>query len=169
MLPPGPWGLFDQVRQVDPWNREAFHRMLRFWLARGESGPAASFLATYLPGAPDGSALHALPLYLYVDRYRRAERKDVVQLQWTDEETVRATVLGAFSHWRAALGQEVRWPVADESHLAHALWASRQRQQAAEVFAAMAPFISMQPWQSLADRPGDLLRKAMAQSYAVVG
>ncbi len=57
----------------------------------------------------------------------------------------------------------------DESHLAHALWASRQRPEAAEVFSAMAPFISLQPWQSLADRPGDLLRQAMAQSYAVAG
>ncbi|MFJ7280583.1 hypothetical protein [Kitasatospora sp. NPDC098663] len=169
MLPPGPWALFDQVRRIDPWGREAFHRMLRFWLALGESGPATEFLATYLPSAPEGSALHALPLYLYVDRYRRAKRKDAAQLQWTDEETVRATVLSAFSHWQAALGRGVRWPVADESHLAHALWASRQHQQAAEVFSAMAPFISMQPWQSLAHQPGDLLRQAMTQSYAVAG
>ncbi|WP_051740774.1 MULTISPECIES: hypothetical protein [unclassified Kitasatospora] len=167
MLPPGPWGLFDQARRTDPWGREAFHRMLRFWLARNEVGPATEFLATYLPSAPDGSALHALPLYLYVDRYRRAERKEAIQLQWTDDETVRGTVLRAFGHWRAALGRGSRWPVADESHLAHALWASRQRREAAEVFSAMAPFISLQPWQSLADRPGDLLWQAMAQSYAV--
>ncbi len=169
MLPPGPWGLFDQARRTDPWGREAFHRMLRFWLARNEVGPATEFLATYLPSAPGGSALHALPLYLYVDRFRRAERKEAIQLQWTDDETVRDTVLRAFGHWRAALAQGVRWPVVDESHLAHALWASRQRPQAAEVFSEMDPFISLQPWQSLADRPGDLLRQAMNQSYAVAG
>ncbi|MFJ1707167.1 hypothetical protein [Kitasatospora sp. NPDC088346] len=170
MLPPGPWALLDQALMADPWNREAFHRMLRFWMARGESGPAIEFLATYLPSAPGGSALHALPLYLYVDRYRRAERKEAVQMQWTDDETVRNTVLRAFGHWQAALAQGVRWPVVDESHLAHALWASRQRPQAAEVFAAMSPFISAQPWQSMAaDRPGDLLRQAMNQSYAVAG
>ncbi|MCX4758684.1 hypothetical protein [Kitasatospora purpeofusca] len=170
MLPPGPWGLFDQARRTDPWGREAFHRMLRFWLACGESGPATDFLAAYKAIWPEGSALHALPLYLYVDRYRRAERKEAVQLQWTNDETVRDTVLRAFGHWRAALGQGSRWPVADESHLAHALWASRQRREAAEVFSAMAPFISLQPWQSLAaDRPGELLRQAMVQSYAVTG
>ncbi|MFI9327950.1 hypothetical protein ACIGZJ_10450 [Kitasatospora sp. NPDC052868] len=169
MLPPGPWGLFDQARRTDPWGREAFHRMLRFWLARNEVGPATEFLATYLPSAPGGSALHALPLYLYVDRYRRAERKEAVQLQWTDDETVRDTVLRAFGNWRAALARGVRWPVVDESHLAHALWASRQRREAAEVFSEMDPFISLQPWQSLADRPGDLLRQAMNQSYAVAG
>ncbi|MEV6976948.1 hypothetical protein [Kitasatospora sp. NPDC093806] len=168
MLPPGPWGLFDQARRVDPWGREAFHRLLRFWLSRGESGPAAGFLATYLPGAPEGSALHALPLYLYVDRYRRARRKDAVQLQWTDDQTVRATVLRAFEHWRAALGRD-RWPVGDEGHLAHALWAARQRREAAEVLTAMAPFVSAQPWQSLSERPYDLLRQVTAQSYAATG
>ncbi len=170
MLPPGPWALFDQARRIDPWGREAFHRMLRFWLARGESGPATEFLAAYQPSAPEGSALHALPLYLYVDRYRRAERKDAVQLQWTDEQSVRDTVSAAFSHWRAALAQGARWPVADESHLAHALWASRQRRQAAEVFTAMNPFISAQPWQTMSpQRPGELLHQATAQSYAVAG
>ncbi|MFB7908374.1 hypothetical protein ACFC1T_18250 [Kitasatospora sp. NPDC056076] len=170
MLPPGPWGMFDQARRIDPWGREAFHRMLRVWLARGEIGPATEFLAAYQPSAPEGSALHALPLYLYVDRYRRAKRKEAVQLQWTDDQAVRDTVLNAFSHWQTALAQGVRWPVSDESHLAHALWASRHRPQAAEVFAAMSPFISAQPWQILApDRPGNLLREATAQSYAVAG
>ncbi|WP_405361806.1 hypothetical protein OG535_28790 [Kitasatospora sp. NBC_00085] len=166
MLPPGPWGLLDQARRTDPWNREAFHRMLRFWLARGEGGAATSFLATYLPGAPTGSPLHALPLHLYVERYHRAERKEAVQLQWTDEETVRATVLRAYEHWQAAPGEKGRWPVVDENHLAHALWATRQRQQAAEVFAALTPFVSSQPWVSLTDRPNELLRQAMVQSFA---
>ncbi|MFB8201925.1 hypothetical protein [Kitasatospora purpeofusca] len=169
MLLPGPWALFEQARRTDLWGREAFHRMLRVWLARGESGPATEFLATYLPSAPQGSPLHALPLYLYVERYRRAQRKEAVQLQWTDDETVRTSVLRAFEHWRAACGQSSRWPVVDESHLAHALWATRQRQRAAEVFAAMQPFISAQPWQSLSDQPNDLLRQATAQSYAVAG
>ncbi|ROR46488.1 hypothetical protein [Kitasatospora cineracea] len=170
MLPPGPWGLFGQARRVDPWGREAFHRMLRFWAARGESGPAAEFLAAHLPGAPEGSALHALPLYLYVDRYRRAKRKDAVLLQWTNEEKVRATVLTAFSHWQFALERGARWPVGDESHLAHALWASRRPREAAEVFTGMSPFVASEPWVTMSpDRPGDLLRQALAQSYAVAG
>ncbi|MEV4558384.1 hypothetical protein AB0K51_15530 [Kitasatospora sp. NPDC049285] len=169
MLPPGPWALFEQARRTDLWGREAFHRMLRFWLSRGENGPATEFVAAYLPSAPGGSALHALPLYLYVDRYRRAERKDAVELQWTNEETVRATVMRAFTHWQTARSQGGHWPVLDESHLAHALWATRHRQEAAEVFAAMRPFISASPWQSLSHQPGDLLRTAMSQSYAAAG
>ncbi|MDH6709191.1 hypothetical protein P3T27_005937 [Kitasatospora sp. MAA19] len=166
MIPPGPWGLFDQVRRADPWNREAFHRVLRVWLARGESGAATNFLATYLTGAPEGSPLHALPLYLHVDRYRRAERKDAVLLQWTGDDVVRSTVLQAYENWRAAPGEQGRWPVTDEHHLAHALWATRHPRQAAQVFAALTPFVSSQPWVSLAPRPNDALRQAMAQSFA---
>ncbi|MFJ1706864.1 hypothetical protein [Kitasatospora sp. NPDC088346] len=166
MLPPGPWGLLDQARRADPWSREAFHRMLRFWLARGESGAATEFLTTYLPHAPAGSPLHVLPLYLHVDRYRRTERKERAALQWTNDEGVRSTVLRAYEHWQASQADVGRWPVVDESHLAHALWATRHPQQAAEVFAALNPFVSSQPWVSLSDRPSDLIRQALAQSFA---
>ncbi|MFJ9841762.1 hypothetical protein ACIRYZ_15075 [Kitasatospora sp. NPDC101155] len=168
MLPPGPWGLLAQVRRADPWNREAFHRLLRFWLAQGDGGSASDFLAAFLPGAPTGSPLHALPLYLYVDLYRRAERRDKerARLRWTKNEQVRATVLRAYENWRAAPGEQGRWPLVDESHLAHALWATRCRAQAAEVFASMAPFISSQPWVSVGDRPDAVLREALAQSMA---
>ncbi|MFF2545081.1 hypothetical protein ACFVUY_21255 [Kitasatospora sp. NPDC058063] len=140
--------------------------MLRFWLARGTPGTANDFLAAFLPSAPTGSPLHALPLYVYVDRYQRAERKGTAQLQWTKDEGVRAAVLRAYEHWSAASGGQGRWPVADESHLAHALWASRLPVQAAEVFTAMAPFVSSHPWVSVGDRPDDLFRQALAQSFA---
>ncbi|WP_371500260.1 hypothetical protein OG871_27455 [Kitasatospora sp. NBC_00374] len=166
MLPAGPWGLLGQARRADPWSREAFHRMLRVWLAWGGSGTAAEFLATYLPAAPEGSPLHALPLYLHVERYRRAERKEEAALQWTHNDGIRSTVRRAYEHWRAGHSGVGRWPVVDESHLAHALWATRQPRQAAEVFAALNPFVSSQPWASLSGRPDELIRQAVAQSFA---
>ncbi|GLW58746.1 hypothetical protein [Kitasatospora phosalacinea] len=171
MLPPGPWALFGQARRIDPWGREVFHRMLRVWAARGEGGTGAEFLAAYLPGAPEGSALHALPLYLHVDRYRRAKSKSAALLQWTNDESVRSAVMAAFSHWRLAFERGARWPVADESHLAHALWASRRPREAAQVFTAMHPFIAPEPWVTMSppDRAGELLRQAQAQSYAATG
>ncbi|MEU6233036.1 hypothetical protein [Kitasatospora sp. NPDC047058] len=168
MLPPGPWGLLNQAHLADPWCREAFHRMLRFWLARGDGGTAAEFVATYLPAAPSGSPLYALPLYLQVDRYRRAERKEAVALLWTNDQGVKAAAWRAYEHWRTARSAGDRWLVTDESHLAHALWATRKPEQAAEVFASLDPFVSSQPWASLSGRPEDLLRQAMAQSFAAV-
>ncbi|MFD0262404.1 hypothetical protein ACFVH7_29555 [Kitasatospora indigofera] len=166
MLPPGPWGLLDQARRADLWNREAFHRMVHFLLVRGEGGSATEFLAAYLPAAPAGSPLHALPLYLHVERYRRAGRTERAALQWTNDEGVRSTTLRAYEHWQARPSGVGRWPVVDESHLAHGLWATRQPRLAAEVFAALDPFVSSQPWMSLSDRPDDLIRQAMAQSFA---
>ncbi|MGV9266558.1 hypothetical protein ACWDRR_18090 [Kitasatospora sp. NPDC003701] len=166
MLPPGPWGLLGQARLADPWCREAFHRMLRFWLARGDGGTAAEFVATYLDAAPPGSPLYALPLYLQVDRYRRAERKEAVALLWTHDEGVKAAALRAYEHWHTARSAGGRWAVVDESHLAHALWVTREPALAAEVFAALDPFVSSQPWASLSGRPEQLLHQAMAQSFA---
>ncbi|MFJ6619608.1 hypothetical protein ACIQOW_18760 [Kitasatospora sp. NPDC091335] len=167
MLPPGPWGLLAQARRSDPWNREAFHRMLRFWLAREDSGTAGTFLATFVPAAPAGSPLYALPLYLMVDSYRRAQRKDAAALQWTNNERGRSTVLQAYENWRAAPREPgLRWPVVDEGHLAHALWAIRRPADAAEVLVAMAPFVSSQPWTSVGGRPDDLFRQVLAQSAA---
>ncbi|MET8630765.1 hypothetical protein ABZW30_44970 [Kitasatospora sp. NPDC004669] len=168
MLHPGPWGLLDQARRVDPWNREAHHRMFRFWTSLDRSGTATTFLRTYLGSAPAGSPLYALPLHLHVERFRTAPRKDAIRRQWSDGE-VRQDVLRAYEHWLEAPGERAKWPVVDESYLAHALWASHHLEQAAGVFASLSPFASSQPWLSLADHreqaPG-LLQQVMAQVAA---
>ncbi len=142
--------------------------MLRFWLGRDEIGPASSFLSGHLRDAPAGSPLHALPLYLHVERYRRAEKgaEAAAYLQWTNDESVRLAVQQVLAHWRAARGAGVHWPVADESHLAHALSATRRHQDAAEVFTAMAPFVSHEPWVSLSDDPNRLLRDSISKAFA---
>ncbi len=169
MLPPGPWGLLEQVSRFDPSNREAHHRMCRFWLAADRPGTATSFLDHALASAPAGSPLFALPLVLHVERYRRAPRKDAVRRQWSTEPVL-PDVARAYAQWLAAPGSRGKWPVVDESYLAHALWASHRLQQAAAVFAAIEPFASTQPWQSLADSPNGgeaLLHHVMAQCFAV--
>lgn len=72
MLPPGPWGILAEADKRDPHNREAYHRMLQFVYA-GTPGPlseAANFVHWAAGSAPPGSALHVLPLYVRVERYR---------------------------------------------------------------------------------------------------
>ncbi|MFJ2778195.1 hypothetical protein [Kitasatospora sp. NPDC087315] len=168
MLPPGPWGLLEQARRADLWNREAYHRMFRFWLALARPGTATTFLRTYLGSAPAGSPLYALPLHLHVERYRTASRRDAVRRQWSDGEVLQDVLL-AYEHWLAAPGGRGKWPVVDESYLAHALWASHHLEQAGGVFASLAPFASSQPWLSLADRREQahgLLQQVMTQIAA---
>lgn len=166
MLVPGPWGLLWEAHRRDPWSREAHHRMYRYWIGRGTTGTAESFLRFLVPFLPTGSPLFALPLHLHAERFRTARRRDGLRRQWAREPVV-WDVLRAYEAWLEAPGGAGRWPVVDESHLAHALWASHRFEEAARVFGSLHPFASAQPWQSLTDTTEEaeqLLLHARTQS-----
>ncbi|MER7760210.1 hypothetical protein [Streptomyces sp. NPDC097619] len=160
MLPSGPWGLLHGVGQRDPYNREAFHRVLQFILAR-EVPPAASLAAVFDFGrwvaswAPAGSPLLLLPLYALVEQGRQQalpERGDPLwRHQWAEEPTIRYT-LDAFHHWFAHPDPAPR-SVADLHHLAYALWAGHRFVEAAEVFTAVGAFATREPWASVHEDP----------------
>ncbi|MEU3562811.1 hypothetical protein [Kitasatospora sp. NPDC006786] len=166
MLPQGPWGLLDEARRRDPGNREAHHRMLRYW-QQGYRPAAADFVNVVVPRVPAGSALAVLPLYLSVEQYRNEPRRNAVVLrQWLREPHF-SRALRAYESWSAAAPGS--WPVADLSYLAHALWASAQMDAAAEVFAALGQFASGAPWSLVSDSPEKaegLLLIARQQAFA---
>lgn len=165
MLPSGPWGLLHNVNQRDPYNREAFHRVLQFLLAR-EVPPAASLAAVFDFGrwvaswAPVGSPLLLLPVYAQVEQCRRQMAHGRVdplwRRQWVEEPTLTYT-LKAFAEWFLKADPHLR-SVADMSHLAYALWVSHNFVEAAEVFAAMEPYAAGEPWGSVAEGPSTLDR-----------
>ncbi|MFI0141493.1 hypothetical protein [Streptomyces luteogriseus] len=165
MLPSGPWGLLHNVNQRDPYNREAFHRVLQFLLAR-EAPRAASLAAVFDFGrwvaswAPVGSPLLLLPVYAQVEQCRQQlahGRVDPLwRRQWVEEPTLTYT-LKAFAEWFLKGDPHLR-SVADMSHLAYALWVSHNFIEAAEVFAAMEPYASREPWGSVAEGPSTLDR-----------
>ncbi|MGW2397165.1 hypothetical protein ACWCYY_11485 [Kitasatospora sp. NPDC001664] len=166
MLPPGPWGLLDAALGRDPGNREAHHRMLRYW-QRIYRSAATDFVSAVAPTAPAGSPLAALPLYLSVEQYRNARtRNAVVRRQWL-QEVHHARAQRAYESWSAAVPGS--WPVVDLSYLAHALWASAQMGPAVEVFNALGQFASHAPWSHVADSPQqaeELLLTARQQALA---
>ncbi|MFJ3217281.1 hypothetical protein ACIPLC_15330 [Kitasatospora sp. NPDC086801] len=166
MLPPGPWGLLDEAQRRDPGNREAHHRMLRYW-QQVYRPAAADFVNVVVPRVPAGSPLAALPLYLSVEQYRNEPRRNAVVLrQWLREPHF-SRALRAYESWSAS--EPGSWPVADLSYLAHALWASARMDTAAEVFTALGQFASRAPWSLVADSPEkaeDLLLTARQQSFA---
>ncbi|MFE4514697.1 hypothetical protein ACFRMQ_10975 [Kitasatospora sp. NPDC056783] len=166
MLPPGPWGLLDEARRRDPGNREAHHRMLRYW-HQVYRPAAADFVNVVMPRVSAGSPLAALPLYLSVEQYRNEPRRNAVVLrQWLREPHF-SRALRAYESW--SVSAPGSWPVADLSYLAHALWASAQMDAAAEVFAALGQFASRAPWSLVADSPGkaeELLLTARQQAFA---
>jgi hypothetical protein len=160
MLPLGPWGLLYRVYERDRYNREAHHRMLHFLHARsaGDSATRASavdFVRWVSSWAPAGSALLALPLYAYVEQYRRlpaeARTGPLLRQHWArDPVAVDASTAlhGWFDHT-----DPTSQSVLDLNHLAHALWAGGRPADAARVFAALGPYFTQQPWLHVAEDP----------------
>ena len=181
-LPTGPWGLLGRVYERDPYNREAYHRMLTFVLrSQMGGGPAAAvnfahWVKSWVP-QDSGSPLLVLPLYALVEHYRskrEAGRYDPIgRAQWAREQVafdVQRAMVGWFERSRI----EPR-SVLDLNYLAHAAWAGRRFAEAAAVFQAMGPYATRQPWLSVADDPGDEasadreFSKARRQCLSVAG
>ncbi|MEH0658380.1 hypothetical protein QA860_11690 [Streptomyces stelliscabiei] len=174
MLPSGPWGLLYEVNQRDPYNREAYHRVLQFLLSL--DGLRASSLAAVVDFAwsvagqrPVGSPLLLLPAYAQIEQ-RRARVDPLWRRQWAEDPALGYT-LNAFHDWFRKAPPEL-CSVADLNHLAYALWAGHQYLEAAEVFEAMGPYAAREPWAAAHDGaaaadPGEaLLLRARAESLS---
>ncbi|WP_030723786.1 hypothetical protein [Streptomyces sp. NRRL S-237] len=156
MLPPGPWGILAEVDKRDPHNREAYHRMLQFVYA-GTPGPlseAANFVHWAAGSAPPGSAVHVLPLYVRVERYRRERGQErALDLHWVAEDAVR-DALHALETWFHHADLPRASPL-DLNQLAHALWGALQFDEAARVFDTIGPYWTTLPWAHRTRDPAD--------------
>ncbi|MFF5503598.1 hypothetical protein [Streptomyces roseolus] len=156
MLPPGPWALLAEADRRDPYNREAYHRMLQFVYARSE-GPlseAVNYAQWVAAAAPRGSALHALPLYVRVERYRRDRgHEHALDLHWVAEDAIREA-RRAMDAWFLFCAVPEASQL-DLNHLAHALFGALRFADAARVFEALGPYYTTVPWAYRTPRPGD--------------
>ncbi|MFF2330606.1 MULTISPECIES: hypothetical protein [unclassified Streptomyces] len=148
MLFPGPWGLLAEADKRDPCNREAYHRMLQFVYARkagGSLSEAVNFVQWAASSAPDGSALHVLPLYVRVERYRREHgHEKALDLHWVTEDAERDAVRALDLWFRRT--DAVSQSLLDLNYLAHALWGALQFADAAPVFRALGSYFTSVPW-----------------------
>jgi hypothetical protein len=157
MLPPGPWGLLEEAQRRDPFNREAFHRMLKFWMTRtaGSIGDAIDFVQAAVAWAPKGSALMVLPLYAHVELYRQQRDREqlgpLLRRQWTRDH-IAVDVDRALRTWFDGPAVAARAPL-DLNHLAHGLWAGGSLEDAGRVFDAIGPYATTAPWAHVADEP----------------
>ncbi|MGW6823763.1 hypothetical protein [Streptomyces sp. NPDC055005] len=161
MLPPGPWGILAEADRRDPYNREAYHRMLQFVYARTPRplSDAADFVHWAAGSAPPGSAVHALPLYVRVERYRREGGQDkALDLHWVAEDAAREAG-HALDDWFRHTDPTYASPL-DLNHLAHALWGALRFDDASRVFDAIGRYWTALPW---ADRTRDPADPAAAQ------
>ncbi|MFS7878872.1 hypothetical protein ACEYXF_36860 [Streptomyces asiaticus] len=162
LLFPGPWGLLAEADRRDPYNREAYHRMLQFVYARragGSLAEAVNFVQWVVPGAPEGSALQVLPLYVHVERYREERGYEkALDLHWATEDATRDAknaLNGWFDHADVTTSS-----LLDLNHLAHALWGALLFPDAARVFETLGPYFTPLPW---AYRTRDAADRALAE------
>ncbi|MFJ8676253.1 hypothetical protein [Streptomyces sp. NPDC093589] len=179
MLPQGPWHLLDEVIRRDSCNREAYHRVLQFLLSRNvpRSGRLASvfdFGRWVASWAPVGTPMLLLPAYAQVEQCRLQKAQGEVHPLWRRqwaEEPMRTYSLDAFHGWFTKADPAMR-SVTDLNYLAYALWASHQYLEAADVFTAMEPYATREPWASLEERPPgpdggqELMLRARRESLA---
>ncbi|MEU2118478.1 hypothetical protein ABZ567_23210 [Streptomyces sp. NPDC016459] len=156
MLPPGPWGLLAEAEKRDPYNREAHHRMLQFVYARrpGPLSEAVNYAHWAASSAPVGSALHALPLYVRVERYRRERGHErALDLHWVAEDAVR-DARRALDTWFLFCATDEA-SLLDLNHLAHALFGALRFTDAARVFESLGPYYTTLPWGYRTPHPDD--------------
>ncbi|MGW0335652.1 hypothetical protein ACWD0J_27930 [Streptomyces sp. NPDC003011] len=157
MLPRGPWGLLAEADKRDPYNREAHHRVLQFLYAQAASdrlAEAVGYAHSVAGSAPPGSALHLLPLYVQVERYRRGTgRAAALDLYWVADDATREASR-SYASWFERSRPDERSPL-DLNHLAHALWGALRFEEAARVFEAIGPYYTPLPWAYRAADPGD--------------
>ncbi|OIJ63283.1 hypothetical protein [Streptomyces mangrovisoli] len=157
LLPSGPWGLLAEADKRDPYNREAYHRMLQFVYARGTGerlAEAVGYTHWAAGTAPMGSALHVLPLYVRVERYRRVGGRDAaLDLHWVAEDATREAQRALHAWFEHTTAPERS--LLDLNHLAHALWGALQFPEAARVFDALGPYYTPLPWAYRTADAGD--------------
>ncbi|MFE6061361.1 hypothetical protein [Streptomyces sp. NPDC056431] len=156
MLPPGPWGLLAEAEKRDPHNREAHHRMLQFVYARrpGPLSEAVNYAHWAASSAPVGSALHVLPLYVRVERYRRERGHErALDLHWVAEDAVREAQRALDTWFLFCATDEAS--LLDLNHLAHALFGALRFTDAARVFASLGPYYTTLPWAYRTPHPDD--------------
>ncbi|GHG07075.1 hypothetical protein [Streptomyces zaomyceticus] len=156
MLPPGPWGLLAEAEKRDPHNREAHHRMLQFVYARrpGPLSEAVNYAHWAASSAPVGSALHVLPLYVRVERYRRERGHErALDLHWVAEDALRDAQRALDTWFLFCATDEAS--LLDLNHLAHALFGALRFTEAARVFEALGPYYTTLPWAYRTPHPDD--------------
>ncbi|MEU7205433.1 hypothetical protein [Streptomyces sp. NPDC045470] len=160
LLPHGPWGLLEAAHRLDPYSREAWHRMLRVLqvgpgsASLSQRAVAMDFARWSVSKAPSGSPLHLLPLYAHLEEYRaRRDRGEILPSLFWASEAIKPALTKAFSDWFRRCDPATSSPT-DLNHLAQALASGGFEHEAAVVFQAIGDFATPAPWQYLAHQPG---------------
>lgn len=161
----GPWALFDQVRALDPYHREAH---IRFLHCLGSDADRLHFAMHTANTTPLDSDPQLLVLIALVEQYRskspKQREESMLEGQWRLSRTLQYS-LDLHENWFPRARARAFAPITDYSYLAHALWAGDRTPQARDVFTAMGPYAASSPWSVFGD-PEPCLLRARAQCHA---
>ncbi|MFE6939703.1 hypothetical protein [Streptomyces chartreusis] len=147
-MPPGPWGLLREVERRDPYNREAWHRVLQAQFAyQSNVDKIVDFGRWASLAAPAGSAVNLLYLYTHVERFRRRKnQEETPRVHWR-HSGFSVYTLRAVEEWFHQ-ADTTSWSPLDLNHLAQAL--HHGGYPAREVFEAIGSCVTRTPWQDVA-------------------
>ncbi|ELP61524.1 hypothetical protein PV735_31965 [Streptomyces turgidiscabies] len=159
LLPAGPWKLLDWANQLDPpYSREAHHRVLQCLHARGSG--ALGFARWVSRDAEVGSSLLVLPLYAYVEDYRRQRQAGTRHSRgpigyWTSE-AVQDMARKARDYWFYPIqnlppDERPARSLADLNHLACILVKAGLPGLAGQVFREIGPYATAAPWAQVSE------------------
>ncbi|MDQ1013058.1 hypothetical protein QFZ82_007543 [Streptomyces sp. V4I23] len=155
--------LWTEAVNRDPWNRTAYHRLLRHLSPRGHGTLAEmlDFARHSAARAPHGSPIALLPLAARAElvAHREGLRSTSVvgvAAHWNEPQAA-AEIDTALAKWFHADAPPHAEALADLNLLAFALTRTHRRDQAALVFRRIGRRMTSQPWDLVPDPVGTFL------------
>ncbi|WP_434591999.1 hypothetical protein [Streptomyces sp. A5-4] len=161
--------VWEEIKQRDPWNREAHHEVVAYLLPRfhGAQGEAAWWAEEQASIAPRGLPIAVLPLVVLAEAHRSRQERDQKAYGLTIHPWVRCPqidpVLEQWWHYRAPRPHACF--ADDANYLAHALSFANRHNEALEVFDAIGPYATQVPW-SYCGQAGDLFLRHRSWAYS---
>ncbi|MGW1277898.1 hypothetical protein ACWD4V_13185 [Streptomyces tsukubensis] len=161
--------IWEEIKQRDPWNREAHHEVLTYLLPRhhGAQGEAAWWAEEQASIAPQGLPIAVLPLTVLAEAHRSRQERDrgaygLAIHPWVECPQI-DHVLERW--WRYRAPHPHACFADDANYLAHALSYANRHAEALEVFDAIGPYATHVPW-SYCGRAHDLFLRHRAWAYS---
>ncbi|MGX9891217.1 hypothetical protein [Streptomyces sp. NPDC002276] len=149
---PGPWPLLAEANRRHPGSRDAHHRMREYFLQHGGAVASLQYSQWTVSARRPNPELQLLPLYARMDVYReRHGRGQSGALGFWQTEQAHHVAMRAYTEWLAQVPvAEHRWLSPwDLNHLAHALVSCGENGPARQVFHALGPYVTPQPWKDV--------------------
>ncbi|MFI9580414.1 hypothetical protein ACIHCQ_00845 [Streptomyces sp. NPDC052236] len=161
--------VWEEIKQRDPWNREAHHEVATYLLPRchGAQGEAAWWAEEQASIAPRGLPIAVLPLVVLAEAHRSRQEQDRHAYGLTIHPWVECPQIGQVLErwWRYRAPSPHACFADDANYLAHALSFANRHSKALEVFDAIGPYATHVPW-SYCGQHHELFLRHRAWAYS---